>query len=119
MTSRSGIYAPPFPPKARCWRGGRYGVITPARLNESNQLNELNNSMKTVLITGANRGIGFETARQLARRGFHVVVGVRSQEQGQKALGELKGASKVSLLAVDVSSSKCIVDAALKFAAIG
>src|SRR5579871_4086430 len=75
--------------------------------------------MKTVLITGANRGIGFETARQLAARGFHVVIGVRSEEQGRKALSELKGNGKVSLLLVDVSSSKSITNAAAKFADIG
>ncbi len=75
--------------------------------------------MKTVLITGANRGIGFETARQLAGRGFHVVIGVRSEEQGRKALGELKGLGKISLLPVDVSSSKSITDAASKFTAMG
>ncbi|HLX70477.1 MAG TPA: SDR family oxidoreductase [Verrucomicrobiae bacterium] len=74
--------------------------------------------MKTVLITGANRGIGFETARQLAGRGFHVVIGVRSEEQGRKALGELKGLGKISLFPVDVSSSKSITDAASKFTAI-
>jgi NAD(P)-dependent dehydrogenase (short-subunit alcohol dehydrogenase family) len=75
--------------------------------------------MKTVLITGANRGIGFETARQLAGRGFHVVIGVRSEEQGQKSERELKGAGKVSLLVVDVSDSKSIAAAASKFGAIG
>lgn len=75
--------------------------------------------MKTVLITGANRGIGFETARQLVGRGFHIVIGSRLEEQGQKAVRELKGAGKVSLLLVDVSSSKSIADAAAKFAAIG
>lgn len=75
--------------------------------------------MKTVLITGANRGIGFETARQLADRGFHVVIGVRSEEHGQKALSELNGTRKVSVLAVDVSDSKSIACAAAKFAPIG
>lgn len=75
--------------------------------------------MKTVLITGANRGIGFETARQLAARGFHVVIGARSEQQGQKALNELKSAGKVSLLVVDVSDSKSVAKAASEFGSIG
>ena len=75
--------------------------------------------MKTVLITGANRGIGFETARQLATRGFHVVIGARSEQHGQKALRDLEALGKVSLLAVDVSDSKSIATAASKFASIG
>jgi NAD(P)-dependent dehydrogenase (short-subunit alcohol dehydrogenase family) len=75
--------------------------------------------MKNILITGANRGIGFETARQLAARGFHVVIGARSEEQGQKALRKLEPGGKVSLLIVDVSDSKSIASAALKFNAIG
>lgn len=75
--------------------------------------------MKTVLITGANRGIGFETARQLARRGFHAVIGARSEEHGQKAQRELEKVGKISLLVVDVSDSKSIANAASKFAAIG
>ncbi|MDB6025973.1 MAG: Short-chain dehydrogenase [Verrucomicrobiales bacterium] len=75
--------------------------------------------MKTVLITGANRGIGFETARQLAARGFHVVIGARSEQHGQKAVRELERAGKVSLLVVDVSDSKSIALAASRFSSIG
>jgi NAD(P)-dependent dehydrogenase (short-subunit alcohol dehydrogenase family) len=75
--------------------------------------------MKTVLITGANRGIGFETARQLAARGFHVIIGARSEQQGQKAQRELNDVGKVSLLSVDVSDSKSIASAASKFASMG
>ena len=75
--------------------------------------------VKTVLITGANRGIGFETARQLATRGFHVVIGARSEQHGQKAVHELKTVGKVSLLVVDVSDPKSIATAASKFASIG
>jgi NAD(P)-dependent dehydrogenase (short-subunit alcohol dehydrogenase family) len=75
--------------------------------------------MKTVLITGGNRGIGFETARQLANREFHVVIGVRSEQQGEKALRELNGVGKVSLLIVDVSDSKSIVAAVSKFTPVG
>lgn len=75
--------------------------------------------MKTVLITGANRGIGFETARQLATRGFHVVIGARSEQAGHTAQRELEKAGKVSLLVLDVSDSKSISSAASKFAPIG
>src|SRR5215216_1935783 len=75
--------------------------------------------MKNVLITGANRGIGFETAGQLAARGFHVVIGARSEQQGHKAVRELESRGKVSLLVVDVSDSKSIASAAATFASIG
>jgi NAD(P)-dependent dehydrogenase (short-subunit alcohol dehydrogenase family) len=75
--------------------------------------------MKTVLITGANRGIGFETARQLAARGFHVVIGSRLEQAGQEAVTKLKRIGKVSSLVVDVSDSTSIALAAAKFAGIG
>jgi NAD(P)-dependent dehydrogenase (short-subunit alcohol dehydrogenase family) len=75
--------------------------------------------MKTILITGANRGIGFETARQLAVRGFHVVIGARSEQQGGKAVRELAGLGQASLLVLDVSDSKSIASAASEFSAMG
>jgi NAD(P)-dependent dehydrogenase (short-subunit alcohol dehydrogenase family) len=75
--------------------------------------------MKTVLISGANRGIGFETARQLAGCGFHVFVAARSEQQGQKAARELERAGRVSPLVLDVSDPNSIANAASKFAPIG
>ena len=41
--------------------------------------------LKTALITGANKGIGYETARRLATEGFQVFVGARNANAGRKA----------------------------------
>lgn len=62
--------------------------------------------MKTVLITGANRGIGFETARQLIQLGYFVYIGSRDKEKGQKAKKELqsRGLRNVDVLELDVIS---------------
>jgi NAD(P)-dependent dehydrogenase (short-subunit alcohol dehydrogenase family) len=45
---------------------------------------------KVALITGANKGIGLETARQLGKLGITVLVGARDLEKGEKAVAELK-----------------------------
>lgn len=39
----------------------------------------------TVLITGGNKGIGLEIARQLGKKGFHIFLGARSESRGQAA----------------------------------
>lgn len=44
---------------------------------------------KTALITGANKGIGFETARQLAQRGYAVFIGARDMAKGRAASQQL------------------------------
>ncbi len=45
---------------------------------------------KTVLITGANKGIGFEVARQLGRAGFTVLLGARDASRGEEAASTLR-----------------------------
>ncbi|MBB5331647.1 NAD(P)-dependent dehydrogenase (short-subunit alcohol dehydrogenase family) [Edaphobacter lichenicola] len=44
---------------------------------------------KVALISGANRGIGFETARQLGQKGITVVVGARTQQAAKEAADKL------------------------------
>ncbi|WP_423148523.1 SDR family NAD(P)-dependent oxidoreductase [Rubrolithibacter danxiaensis] len=45
--------------------------------------------MKTAFITGANKGIGFETARQLLAKGYYVFIGCRDVLKGEEALKQL------------------------------
>lgn len=47
-------------------------------------------TQKVALITGANRGIGFETARQLGQKDITVIVTARSQEVADETAGKLK-----------------------------
>ena len=46
--------------------------------------------MKKVLVTGANKGIGFEIARYLGKSGWQVIMGARSQERAEAAIKQLK-----------------------------
>ena len=45
---------------------------------------------KTVLVTGANKGIGFGIAKHLGLSGWSVIIGARHQERAEKAIEELK-----------------------------
>jgi NAD(P)-dependent dehydrogenase (short-subunit alcohol dehydrogenase family) len=62
--------------------------------------------MKTVLITGANKSIGFETARQLLTDGYYVYLGCRDLEKGSQAVNQLKseGLEKVEPIVIDVNN---------------
>src|SRR5215813_11602186 len=72
--------------------------------------------MKTVFVTGANKGIGYEVARQLAGKGFEVFIGARSRKAGQKAVCEItnKG-GKAIFLEIDVADEASVKAAAHEF----
>lgn len=66
--------------------------------------------MKTVLITGANKSIGLETARQLLQQGYYVYLGSRDIQKGQQAVNELhaEGLSQVEPIEIDVDHLESI-----------
>src|SRR5579859_7343547 len=75
---------------------------------------------KTVLVTGANQGIGKATAIALAQKGANVVIVARNGEKGRAALGEVKAAStggKAELIVADLSSQEQVRRAAAEFKA--
>ena len=72
--------------------------------------------MKTALITGANKGIGREVARQLVAKGFHVFVGARNAKAGRKAAEEIaKKCGKTTFLEIDVADNDSVTTAAREF----
>ena len=67
---------------------------------------------KVALITGANKGIGLETARQLGKLGVTVLVGARDVAKGEAAVAELKKDG------VDAKAIKLDVNDAADYAAV-
>ncbi|NDJ53469.1 MAG: SDR family oxidoreductase [Chloroflexi bacterium] len=62
---------------------------------------------QTMIVTGANNGIGKITTRELARMGAHLVMVCRSRERGEAARQEIieqSGSDKIDLLIADLSS---------------
>ncbi len=69
--------------------------------------------MKTALITGANKSIGLETARQLLQHGYAVFLGSRDLQKGQQAVDQLKseGYNQVEPIQIDVADNASIIAA--------
>jgi len=74
---------------------------------------------KVALVTGANKGIGFETARGLAREGYRVWLGCRDVGRGEAAAEILRAdGADARVLALDVADPASIAAAARTLAAI-
>jgi NAD(P)-dependent dehydrogenase (short-subunit alcohol dehydrogenase family) len=78
------------------WAGHEAGVMSDAWT--ADDVPDL--SGETVVVTGANSGIGFEATRVLADAGAHVVLAVRSVERGQAAASEVREALPDASLSV-------------------
>jgi NAD(P)-dependent dehydrogenase (short-subunit alcohol dehydrogenase family) len=65
------------------------------------------NEKKVALITGANKGLGFEMARQLGKAGITVVVAARDSQKGEAAAGKLRGEGlDAQFLKLDVTNKQ-------------
>jgi NAD(P)-dependent dehydrogenase (short-subunit alcohol dehydrogenase family) len=66
--------------------------------------------MKKALITGANKSIGLETARQLLQLGYYIYLGSRNLENGLEAVEKLKteGLTNLEAIQLDVSNDESV-----------
>ena len=67
---------------------------------------------RIALVTGANKGIGFEVARDLARKGFHVFLGARDEKAGRAAEEKLRKEGEVTFLRINIADRESIERAA-------
>lgn len=69
--------------------------------------------MKSALVTGANKSIGFEVARQLAQKGVYVYLGSRNLENGIAAVNKLnaEGLSNVEAIQLDITDDESVKNA--------
>ncbi|WP_428943981.1 SDR family oxidoreductase [Pantoea sp. FN060301] len=68
---------------------------------------------KTVVITGANKSIGFETARQMGLRGYRIWLGSRDNDRGASAVASLQAEGiDARLLVVDITDNDSVLAAA-------
>ncbi|MFF8592785.1 SDR family NAD(P)-dependent oxidoreductase [Streptomyces sp. NPDC015220] len=73
---------------------------------------------RTALVTGANRGIGLETVRQLDRAGFDVVLAARDAARGRAAARAL-GSSRIRVEELEVTDAESVEACARRLAGDG
>src|SRR5207244_1292621 len=109
--------APPRKPRrpAPCrgrWREPR-SAYRPNSARPSRRGGDGHREMSTILITGANKGLGREAARRLLAEGHEVWLAARDPERGREAARELGG----RFVALDVTSERSVEAAAEHVAA--
>ncbi|MEW9674436.1 SDR family oxidoreductase [Ammoniphilus sp. 3BR4] len=69
----------------------------------------MSKDIKVALVTGGNRGIGYELVKQLALKGFKVILASRDPEKGHKAIQKLRESNlDVSFVSIDVDNHESI-----------
>ncbi|WP_435135036.1 SDR family oxidoreductase [Actinacidiphila sp. bgisy144] len=82
---------------------------------EVGEAGEADTAGKVALVTGANKGIGYETARQLGQRGIRVLVGARDEGRGKQAADALAaGGIDAEPLRLDVTDAAGVAEAAAR-----
>lgn len=79
-------------------------------------------SGKTILVTGANSGIGYQAALELARHGGRVILGCRNAIKGEAAAERIRGAvpdAQVESVTLDMASLASVRDVATAFVGQG
>ncbi|MEA2407319.1 MAG: hypothetical protein QOE69_1438 [Thermoleophilaceae bacterium] len=67
-------------------------------------------SGRTAIVTGANSGLGLVTARELAKRGAHVVLGCRNMEKGRAACAQVEGGELIELDLASLASVRSFAE---------
>ncbi len=72
--------------------------------------------MKSAIVTGANKSIGFEVAKQLAQKGIYVYLGSRNLQNGVEAVSKLKakGLNNVEAIQLDVTDDESVKKARIE-----
>ncbi|MHC6535837.1 SDR family NAD(P)-dependent oxidoreductase [Latilactobacillus sakei] len=72
--------------------------------------------MKTALVTGSDKGLGFELVKNLSQNGWQVILGVRNLERGNQAISQLTslGLTNLSLVQLDLMDEVSIKAAAVE-----
>src|SRR5258708_12035021 len=81
------------------------------RMNRQRRFHKSKNTL--ALINGANKGIGFETARQLGQQGIHIIIGARDKARGEEAVQKLAALDvQATFVGLDVTDEESIARAA-------
>ena len=75
-------------------------------VTSKNKRNMSNKIEKTALVTGANKGIGYQIAKALSKNGYTVYLGSRNMENGTKAATEIGGNTKA--IQLDITNTESV-----------